>query len=103
VSQAQAPVAKSEWKPKASGSTLGMPGPKPPTVYGSILAQPVFFKSRQPFVPLPPAPPPVPKAPAPAPAPVVVDPGLVLGGVVITPDVKKTYLFSKADSRGTWA
>jgi hypothetical protein len=42
-------------------------------------------------------------APAPVPAPVVVDPGLVLGGVIIAPDVKKAYLFSKADSRGTWA
>ncbi len=102
VSQAQAPVAKSEWRPKGSGSTLGMPGPKPLTVYGSILAQPIFFKSRQPFVPPPPPSPLTPMAPAPAPAPVAVDPGLVLGGVIIAPDVKKAYLFSKADSRGTW-
>jgi hypothetical protein len=99
--EAQAPVAKSEWTPKSSGSGLGMPGPKPLTVYGSILAQPIFFKSRQPFVPPPPVPPPVPKAPAPA--PVFIDPGLVLGGVIITPDVKKAYLFNKTDSRGTWA
>jgi hypothetical protein len=52
--EAQAPVAKSEWRPKSSGSAAGMPGPKPLTVYGSILAQPIFFKSRQPFVPPPP-------------------------------------------------
>jgi len=101
--EAQTPVAKSEWKPKSSSAALGMPGPKPLTIYGSILAQPVFFKSRQPFVPPPPPPPLTPKAPAPAPAPVVVDPGLVLGGVIITPDVKKAYLFSRADARGAWA
>jgi hypothetical protein len=99
-SMAQPVVAKSEWKPKSSGSTLGMPGPKPLTIYGSILAQPIFFKSRQPFVPPPPPPPLAPMAPAPA--PVAVDPGLVFGGVIITAEVKKAYLFSKADPRGTW-
>ena len=82
---------------------MGAAGPKPLTVYGGILAQPIFFKTRQPFVPPPPAPPPMAKAPAPAPTPAPVDPGLALGGVIITPDVKKAYVVSKANSRGTWA
>jgi len=97
--EAHAVAAKSEWRPKPPGSMTGVPGPKPLTVYGGILAQPIFFKSRQPFVPPPPAPPPQAKAPAPAP----VDPGLALGGIIIAPDVKKAYVVSKADSRGTWA
>ena len=59
-------AAKPEWRPEPPGSTMGAPGPKPLTVYGGILAQPIFFKSRQPFVPPPPAPPPMAKAPAPA-------------------------------------
>jgi len=99
--EAHAVAAKSEWRPKPPGSMTGVPGPKPLTVYGGILAQPIFFKSRQPFVPPPPAPPPQAKAPAPAPAP--VDPGLALGGIIIAPDVKKAYVVSKSDSRGTWA
>ena len=98
--EAQAVVATSEWKPKPPGSTTGVPGPKPLTVYGGISAQPIFFKSRQPFVPPPPAPPPLAKAPVPVPAP--VDPGLALGGVIIAPDVKKAYVLSKSDSRGIW-
>jgi hypothetical protein len=102
-SEAQPVVAKSEWRPKSTGSSLGMAGPKPLSVYGGILAQPIFFKSRQPFVPPPPAPPPPLKAPVLAPAPVVVDPGLVLGGVIITSHVKKAYVVSKANSEGTWA
>ena len=99
--EAQVVAAKSEWRPKPPSSTMGVPGPKPLTVYGGIIAQPIFFKSRQPFVPPPPPPPPLAKAPAPAPA--AVDPGLALGGVIIAPDVKKAYILSKSDSRGTWA
>jgi hypothetical protein len=43
--EAPAVVAKTEWKPKSLGATLGTPGPKPLTIYGGILAQPIFFKS----------------------------------------------------------
>jgi hypothetical protein len=100
TAEAQAAPAASQWKPKAPGSVAGVPGPKPLTVYGAILAQPLFFKSRQPFVP---PPPPVAKAPPPPPPPPPVDSGLALGGVIITPDVRKAYLVSKSDARGVWA
>jgi hypothetical protein len=99
---AEAQAAKSEWKPKAPGAGAGVPGPKPLAVYGAILAQPLLFKSRQPFVAPPPAPPPAAKAPQPLPQP-PPDPGLALGGVIITPDVRKAYLVGKANALGVWA
>ena len=69
--------------------------------FKEITARPVFFKTRQPYVPPPPAPPPAPKVqPPPPPAP--SDPGLVLGGVVINGSEKKAYVVSKADAQGTW-
>jgi hypothetical protein len=102
ASEGQVLATKSEWRPKPPASAAGVPGPKPLTVYGGILAQPIFFKSRQPFVPPPPAPPPVPQAPAP-PSPPAVDPGLVLAGVILAADIKKAYLVNKADSQGIWA
>lgn len=91
-------VGSVEWSPKLSPSTDAMPNPKPINAYGQTLAHPIFFKTREPFVP---APRPAAVAPNAAPAP-VVDPGLILGGVLITPDLKKAYLSSRADPRGTW-
>ena len=38
-----------------------------------------------------------------APPPVAVDPGLVVGGVMIKRGLSKAYLFSKAGSCGAWA
>jgi hypothetical protein len=63
-----------------------------------ILAHPIFSRSRAPFVP------PAPTAPAPKPAPaaIFVDPGLVLGGVMVNGAVKKAYLFQKTDHNGSW-
>jgi hypothetical protein len=75
---------------------------KPFEAYGEILAHPVLFKSRTPFVPPPPAPPPPPPAP---PMPVIaVDPGLVVGGVMLKNGLSKAFLFSRAGAvAGTWA
>ena len=39
--------------------------------------------------------------PKPAPPP-IVDPGLIVGGVIISGDVRKAYVYGKADSHGTW-
>jgi hypothetical protein len=87
------------------GSALVIPGPgsavptaRPIGAYNRILAQPVFLKTRAPFVAPPPPPPPAPAAPAPA----NIDPGLVLAGITLTSSVRKAYLLNKADSQGTW-
>ena len=73
---------------------------KPVDAYREILVRPIFFRSREPYVPAPPPPPP---AVAAMPPPVVVDPGLVLGGVMIKNGVRKAYLFSRANiAGGTW-
>jgi hypothetical protein len=65
--------------------------------YQEILASPIFSRSRAPFVP------PAPPAPKPSPPPAVfIDPGLVLGGVMVNGAIKKAYLFQKSDKSGAW-
>lgn len=71
---------------------------QPIASYSLTLAQPIFFRTRAPFV-APPAPPPPMSV---APPPVYSDPGLVLGGVMVTGNIRKAYLFTKADPHGTW-
>jgi len=97
----QMPLAKPEWVPNLPASEANPPKPSPIGAYSQTLARPVFFKSRAPYVPPPPAPPAVPK-PVAVPPPAPVDPGLVLGGVIITDRARKAYLFSKAEQRGNW-
>ena len=91
---------KAVWKPQLSSSGEKVATAKPIDAYRGILAHPIFFKSREPFVPAPPPPPP---AVAAMPPPVVVDPGLVLGGVMIKSGMKKAYVFSRANTSGAWA
>jgi hypothetical protein len=91
-------TAQVEWTPKLTTSMDDVPRAAPVDDYRETLARPVFFKTRQPFVP----PPPVIPKPIVALPPVLVDPGLVLGGVMILRNVKKAYLVSKTDQRGTW-
>jgi hypothetical protein len=69
-----------------------------PVSYQEILDHPVFSRSRAPFVPPPPAPPPKPASPT----VVFVDPGLVLGGVMVAESTKKAYLFQRANRDGSW-
>jgi len=97
-------VSAVQWTPALSLSMSdGRVGP-PAADYGEILARPVFFKSRAPYVPPPVVPPTAPMPPKPAPMAVInADPGLTLAGVMITESVRKAYLVKKADSRGTWA
>jgi hypothetical protein len=95
------PNGKFEWVPKLSTATEGMPPPKPLDAYKQTLAYPIFFKTREPFV-APPPPPPPPPPQVVVPRPVVTDPGIALGGVTITRGIRKAYLISKADPRGTW-
>jgi hypothetical protein len=90
---------KVDWNLGLSAPAGNVANRKPIESYRQTLARPVFFKSREPFVPTPPSPPPVLIA---TPPPTVVDPGLVLGGVMIKKDVKKAYVFSRASANGAW-
>jgi len=85
------------WNPQLSSTMEKVPTARPIDAYREILARPIFFKSREPFVPAPPPPPPVVVA---IPPPAVVDPGLVLGGVMIKNGVKKAYVFNRANTAG---
>jgi len=91
---------KIDWNVNLTGSVANATNRRAVESYGQILARPVLFKSREPFVPTPPAPPP---AVTVAPPPVVADPGLAVGGVMIKNGLSKAYLFSKAGPGGTWA
>jgi hypothetical protein len=99
MSDSSAAIDKADWNLGLSAPVGNVNNRKPIEAYKQILARPVFFKSREPFVPPPPPPPPVLIA---APPPVVVDPGLVLGGVMIKNDVRKAYVFSRASAGGAW-
>jgi hypothetical protein len=71
---------------------------KPIDAYKQVLAKPVFFKSREPFVTL------LPRSSvvAAAPPPPMVDPNIVLGGVLISEDTRKAYVFSRNGTGGEW-
>jgi hypothetical protein len=90
---------KIDWNVNLTGSVANATNRRAVESYGQILARPVLFKSREPFVPTPPAP----LAVTVAPPPVAVDPGLAVGGVMIKNGLSKAYLFSKAGAGGTWA
>jgi len=93
-------VSAIAWKPKLSLAGLGTEQQRPGNDYAEILARPIFFKSRAPYV-VPP--PPLPAPPVPAAAPFNPDPGLMLAGVMIAGSAKKAYLVTKTDARGAWA
>lgn len=88
-----------EWNANLTGSIANPANRRPIDSYGQILARPILFKSREPFVP----PPPVPPSLAAPPPPVLVDPGLAVAGVMIKGGLSKAYLFSKAAPGGAWA
>jgi hypothetical protein len=93
--------AKVEWRPQLSTPGDDMGRQKRIEDYPLISAHPIFYKTREPFVPPPPpspAPPKVVQAPPPAP----VDPGLILGGVMTTGHLRKAYLLTKANPAGSW-
>jgi hypothetical protein len=91
-----------ERTPSLSAAAEGIPNPKAIEAYAQTLAHPVFFKTREPFVATPkpvPSPAAVPGSP---PAPAFVDPGLVLGGVLINGRLGKAYLFHRTNPDGAW-
>jgi hypothetical protein len=66
--------------------------------YGKTLAQPVFFRTRSPYVPPPPAP--VAQS-VQAPVP-ILNPGLSVAGVIINDKLRKAYLLQQSQPVGTW-
>jgi hypothetical protein len=93
--------ARVDWRPPIATNGTAPPAPKPIARYQQMLAHPIFFKTREPFVLPPPAPLPPPATRA-SPPPVVVDPGLMLGGIMVMQGVRKAYVFRKSDPSGTW-
>jgi hypothetical protein len=104
IGEAVPPTAAPAWDAKLSGSGRDGAAPKPIGAYRQTLAQPVFFKTREPFVAPPPRPaaPPVPAAVAKPPPPVIVDPGLTVAGIIIGAGVRKAYINGKTDPHGSW-
>jgi hypothetical protein len=94
-----AAVDRIPWNVNLPGSVANNGNRKPIEGYEQILARPVFFKSRLPFVPAPPAPPPIPVVPPPV---AIADAGFAVGGVMIKNGLNKAYLFSKAGAGGAW-
>lgn len=92
---------RAAWEAPVPRTMASVAGRQPLQTYAEILAHPVFQKSREPFVPPPPArPPPMPVA---APPPVATDPGVLVGGVMINGGTSKAYLLSKGGgSPGSW-
>jgi hypothetical protein len=99
VSDNQSVADRVDWNPGLSASVASAVSRRPIGAYGQILARPVFSKSRQPFVP-----PPTPPSPVSMPASLtaIIDPGLVLGGIMINSGVRKAYVFGKTGAAGTW-
>ena len=94
-----AAVAPLEWKPNVSASDDAPWATKSMAAYALVLAHPIFFKTRDPFVPAPPPrPPPQPVAPPPP----AEDPGISVAGVLISGPIRKVYLMSRSDTLGTW-
>src|SRR5262249_53412949 len=87
-----------EWDPDIAGSIERAAPRKPISAHKETLTHPIFFKTRMPFVP----PPPLPATPKVVAPPPIVDPGLVLGGVMIEKQLKKAYVFTKANPQGSW-
>jgi hypothetical protein len=99
-----APVAAPAWDAEISRSGPNDAAAKPISAYRQTLAQPVFFKTREPYV----APPPRPVAPAtPAvvqkpPPPPIVDPGFIVAGIIIGQSLRKAYIHARNDQQGNW-
>jgi hypothetical protein len=88
---------KVEWTPDLMSSFERAEQKKTLESYKEILAEPIFYKTRKPFVPAPPTP-----APNAAPPAIVVDPGFIVAGVIITGEIKRAYIYTKANNSGTW-
>jgi len=77
---------------------VNLPPAKSLDAYRYILAQPIFLKTRAPFV----APPPAALPPSVVPPPTYTDPAFVLGGITMSRKIRKAYLFARGESQGVW-
>ena len=104
TSEQAVPAAVPAWDVKLAGRGRNDAAAKPISAYQQTLAQPVFFKTREPYVAPPPRPaaPPVPAVIPKPPPPVVVDPGLAVAGIIIGGGVRKAYVHGKTDPHGSW-
>jgi hypothetical protein len=95
--------ASPAWNAKWSGPGTAEVAAKPISAYGQILAQPVFFKTRAPYVVPPPrlVQPAVPMVGKPPPPP-VVDPGFTVAGIIIGQGMRKAYIHTKSGQQGSW-
>jgi hypothetical protein len=97
TSEDQTAAEEPAWTPRLQGSEDARTQTTATVSYQEILAHPIFSRSRAPYVPS------APPAPKPNPPPAAfIDPGLVLGGVMVNGTTKKAYLFQKTDKSGAW-
>jgi hypothetical protein len=99
ISENSTGTDKIAWNANLPGVSGALAKRRPIEAYREIVAHPVFFKSREPFVSAPPLPP---VAAAPPPPTVAIDPGLALGGVMIKKEFRKAYVLSRAGPGGAW-
>lgn len=97
ISGDQVAVEEPGWTPRLPKPEDAQTQTTATVSYHEILAHPIFSRSRAPYVP--PAPPTPKLNPPPA---AFIDPGLVLGGVMVNGAFKKVYLFQKTDKSGAW-
>lgn len=98
------PVA---WTPNVDASLIdGVQASQPVNGYSEILARPIFFRERRPYIAPPPPPPPPQSSPAPVfapppPAP-ITKPDLAVSGIALIGDAKQAFLASASDPNGIW-
>jgi hypothetical protein len=98
MSETDSSIAGSPWSPSLKAIRPAIDKAKSIESFSEVLAHPIFFKSREPYVP---PPPPKPQSPTVSAAP-PVDPGLSLAGIVLERGTGKAYLINKASSQGVW-
>jgi hypothetical protein len=91
-------TTRSAWDAGLS-SIEGATGRKPLGAYAQILAHPLFFKSREPFVAAPPPPQPPPQTQS---STAMSDPGLIVEGVMIRAGLSRAFLLSSGGMNGAW-
>jgi hypothetical protein len=98
------PIVPAPPAARYSSGTLSTPSvtqleQKPLAALSQILAHPVFFKTRTPYVP---APPPLSANARANPAVMTPDPLLMVTGIVIKDRLKKAYVLNQNEAQGTW-
>jgi hypothetical protein len=98
------PIVPAPAAARDSTGTLSTPSitqldQKPLAALSQILAHPVFFKTRTPYLP---APQPVSVSARAIPTVMAPDPVVMVTGIVITDRLKKAYLLKQNEAQGIW-